>query len=105
MDSPYPKKDGLWALFRKKWIKTVPREVLTHAQVNLNKIWDFRQVCRLGMPWTMPTLNSLRAGGSSVSQGYFISEHAPNEELKKKNEEPNWAWIGLDFEDQADVHI
>lgn len=31
-------------------------------------------------------------GGSSVSQGYFISEHAPNEELKKKNEE-DWVTI------------
>eukprot|EP00438_Fugacium_kawagutii_P017481 Skav217977 [mRNA] locus=scaffold496:153919:160337:- [translate_table: standard] len=26
-------------------------------------------------------------GGTSVSQGYFVSEHAPSEELKKKNEE------------------
>eukprot|EP00435_Cladocopium_sp_Y103_P003665 s2636_g1.t1 len=31
-------------------------------------------------------------GGPSVSQGYFISEHAPNEELKKKNEE-DWVTI------------
>jgi hypothetical protein len=64
--------------------------------------WDF-----LGMSWgchELP-LSTHCAGGSSVSQGYLISEHAPNEELKKKNEEPNWAWIGLDFEDQADVHI
>lgn len=34
-----------------------------------------------------PSPNSTSAGGTSVSQGYFVSEHAPNEELKKKNEE------------------
>ena len=45
------------------------------------------------------------AGGTSVSQGYFISEHAPNEELKKKNEEPKWAWmIGSVFWG-ADEHL
>lgn len=32
-------------------------------------------------------------GGPSVSQGYFISEYAPNEELKTKNEE-DWVTIG-----------
>ena len=44
-----------------------------------------------GMSWGCHHLPATPhgAGGSSVSQGYFISEHAPNEELKKKNEEPN----------------
>lgn len=32
-------------------------------------------------------------GGTSVSKGYFISETAPNEELKKKNEED---WVEID---------
>jgi len=32
-------------------------------------------------------------GGTSVSQGYFISEYEPNEELKKKNEED---WVTID---------
>eukprot|EP00434_Breviolum_minutum_P025022 symbB.v1.2.022102.t1/scaffold1945.1/size95439/1 len=39
-------------------------------------------------PWSDNTTGSVGVGsGPSVSQGYFISEYAPNEELKTKNED------------------